>query len=112
MRVLIVDDDDRFRLLVRALMPRWATVVGEASDGRMAIDQAVRLTPHVVLIDFQMPVMDGIAAAKEIRTFLPAAHIIVLSGNEAAEAEAAQADLVFVRKDTLDADRLSAVIAA
>ena len=40
MRVLLVDDDDRFRTLVRELLPRGAVVVGEARDGLEAVEQA------------------------------------------------------------------------
>ncbi|MEV7345836.1 response regulator transcription factor [Streptomyces sp. NPDC093544] len=67
-RVLIADDQallrGSFRLLVNSTPGMEA--IGEASDGAMAVELARRLKPHVVLMDLRMPVMDGIAATREI----------------------------------------------
>jgi DNA-binding NarL/FixJ family response regulator len=68
-RVLIADDNAVIRQGVRALLTAAADdieVVGEASTGREAIDQAEALEPDVVLLDIRMPVMDGVQAAERL----------------------------------------------
>jgi DNA-binding NarL/FixJ family response regulator len=71
LRVLIADDNAVIRQGVRALLTSSADdieVVGEASTGREAIDQAEALRPDVVLLDIRMPVMDGVKAAERLAT--------------------------------------------
>lgn len=67
-RVLLADDHAVVRAGLRAVLlgARDIEVVGEASTGREAVDLAERLRPDVVLMDLSMPVMDGIAATREI----------------------------------------------
>jgi DNA-binding NarL/FixJ family response regulator len=68
-RVLIADDNAVIRQGVRALLTSSADdieVVGEASTGREAIEQAEVLAPDVVLLDIRMPVMDGVKAAERL----------------------------------------------
>jgi DNA-binding NarL/FixJ family response regulator len=68
-RVLIADDNAVIRQGVRALLTAGADdieVVGEASNGREAIEQAELLNPDVVLLDIRMPVMDGVKAAERL----------------------------------------------
>lgn len=54
-------------------------VVGEASNGQEALEQALELRPDVVLMDLHMPVMDGIETARHLRSSLPNTRIIVLT---------------------------------
>jgi DNA-binding NarL/FixJ family response regulator len=68
-RVLIADDNAVIRQGVRALLTSGADdieVVGEAANGREAVEQAERLDPDVVLLDIRMPVMDGVQAAERL----------------------------------------------
>ena len=66
-RVLIVDDHPGFRATVRSLLvAEGFEVVGEAVDGRSGLEAAMRLHPDLVLLDVQLPDMDGFAVAKEL----------------------------------------------
>ncbi|MEH1128972.1 response regulator transcription factor [Micromonospora sp. CPCC 206061] len=80
-RVLVVDDDDLMRAGLSAVLSSDETVrvVGEAGDGRAAIDQARVLCPDVVLMDVRMPRMDGIAATREVAAAAPGARILILT---------------------------------
>ena len=66
--VLIVDDQELVRTGLRTILEHQEgiEVVGEAADGREAVDEARRLLPDVVLMDVQMPVMDGVDATREL----------------------------------------------
>jgi DNA-binding NarL/FixJ family response regulator len=65
--VLIVDDHPSFRLTARALLEAEGfEIVGEAADGASAIEAARRLKPDVLLLDVQLPDMDGFAVAEEL----------------------------------------------
>ncbi|MFY1694330.1 MULTISPECIES: response regulator [unclassified Solwaraspora] len=80
-RVLLADDDSLIRTAIDAVL-RPATdieLIAQAADGRAAIDLAVRHRPDVALLDIQMPVLDGLAALREIRRLAPAVQIVVLT---------------------------------
>ncbi len=80
-RVLIVDDHVIVRKGVRALLSMQSDVevVGEAGDGREALQMAEGLRPDVVLMDLVMPEMDGIEATREITTRLSKTRVLVLT---------------------------------
>lgn len=85
MRILIVDDFAPLRRLAAVLLAdSGITIVGDASDGEAAVDAARRLTPDVVLLDYQMPRMDGLTAARLLKQ-LPHAPRIVLWSSDAEE---------------------------
>ena len=66
-RVVIADDQDLVRSGLRMVLEaRGVEVLGEAADGRAAVDAVTALRPDVVLMDIRMPVLDGIAATREI----------------------------------------------
>lgn len=80
-RVVLVDDHELVRAGIRALLhgnPEM-TVVGEASDGRAAIDTVLRVRPDVVIMDLDMPSGDGLTATHELVERLPGVHILILS---------------------------------
>ena len=84
-RILIVDDHKAVRRGIRSLLSaraEWA-VCGEASDGLEAVEKTKRLRPNVVLMDVNMPRMDGVQATKIIRQEVPEADIVLISQNDA-----------------------------
>ena len=83
MRVLLADDHALFRDGLRSLLEaRGVEVVGEARDGREAIDQTRRLHPDVVLMDLHMPELDGLAATRLISAEQPDVKVVILTASE------------------------------
>ncbi|MBV8717012.1 MAG: response regulator transcription factor [Chloroflexi bacterium] len=83
MRVLIADDHPLFRDGLRSLLEaRGIEVVGEARNGREAVDQARRLEPDVVLMDLSMPELNGLAATRLISAQLPTVKVVMLTASE------------------------------
>jgi DNA-binding NarL/FixJ family response regulator len=80
-RVLLVDDHRLVRAGLAAMLAATEDidVVGEAADGRQAVELAARLHPDVVLMDLSMPVLDGVAATRAIVAESPDAHVVVLT---------------------------------
>jgi DNA-binding NarL/FixJ family response regulator len=79
--VLLVDDDELMRAGLRAVLSAddRIEVVGEAGDGRRAVEEAIRLWPDVVLMDVRMPDLDGIAATRELLATSPDVRVLVLT---------------------------------
>jgi len=80
-RILLVDDQPLFREGLRTLLTVHADfeVVGEAGNGEEALELVRSLSPTVVLMDLQMPVMDGVTATQRLRASQPECHVIVLT---------------------------------
>jgi two-component system response regulator NreC len=82
--VVIADDHTLVREGLRALLDGQGDfeVIGEASNGREAVERAIQMRPDVVLMDIGMPELDGLAATRRITKINPAIRILVLTVHE------------------------------
>ena len=90
-RILIVDDSMRWRLELRdLLLSHGFSVVGQASNGRRAIEMYDQLEPDIVMVDARMPDLDGVCTIREIRQRDPEALLVICasSGEKAVALEA------------------------
>ncbi|MEA2391064.1 MAG: hypothetical protein QOK31_1173, partial [Solirubrobacteraceae bacterium] len=83
-RLLVADDAAESRELVRALLDGRSgiEIVGEAANGQEAVDLAQALDPDVILMDVEMPVVDGVAATRRVRELCRAARIVAFAGSD------------------------------
>lgn len=80
-RILVVDDSQLMRRCLRTLLEQQGSwkVCSEASNGKEAIEKARQAAPDVIVLDFQMPKMNGLDAAREIRKQSPEIPILMLT---------------------------------
>jgi two-component system, NarL family, nitrate/nitrite response regulator NarL len=80
-RVLIADDHPHARQAIIEILEddRCFTIVGQAKNGKEAIQQCEEILPDILLIDIQMPIMDGLEATKIIKEKNPFIKVIILS---------------------------------
>ena len=98
-RILIADDRESMRIALRALIrmrPDWQ-ICGEANDGREVVAKAAELQPDVVVLDFKMPLANGIEAGSEISDSMPTVPILMYTLYRTEELEVA-AKLVGIRQ--------------
>src|SRR5665811_372493 len=86
-RILLADDTALFRTAIAELVDGQdgLTVVGEAENGLEAVEKANALKPDLVVMDVEMPVMDGVEATRLIREQLPGVRVVMLTVSEADE---------------------------
>jgi DNA-binding NarL/FixJ family response regulator len=84
LRILVADDHELVRRGIRGLLRarRGWIVVGEARDGREAVEKANKLKPDVAILDISMPALDGLQATRQIRGAAPATEVVVLTMHE------------------------------
>ena len=79
-RVLVVEDNDDAREMLRNLLDTFGHEVHEASDGAAGVEEARRLRPDTALIDIGLPGMDGYEVARRIRADIPGTRLVALTG--------------------------------
>jgi len=87
LRILIADDHELVRRGARALLNArngWS-VVGEAANGREAVEKAIKLRPDVAVVDISMPELDGVEVVRQIREAVPDAKVLVLTMHESGQ---------------------------
>jgi DNA-binding NarL/FixJ family response regulator len=112
--ILIVDDDQRFRGIARRLLESEGfDVVGEAEDGRAALAAARELDPDVVLLDVQLPDLDGLEVAERLAGDGGPAVVLTSTRDEADFGSQLQESGArgFVPKDELSAERIAKLCA-
>jgi len=116
-RVLIVDDQLPFREASRMVveMTDGFELVGEAENGEEAVEMAADLKPDLVLMDVQMPGIDGLAATRRIMDLHDPPHVLVMSTHESGNYDGPAKDagaVGFVPKSSFGMDTLEDVWAA
>jgi DNA-binding NarL/FixJ family response regulator len=84
LRILVADDHELVRRGIRGVLRsrRGWTVVGEAMNGREAVEKAGKLKPDVAILDIGMPDLDGLQATRQIREATPNTQVVVLTMHE------------------------------
>jgi DNA-binding NarL/FixJ family response regulator len=113
-RILIVDDKQLVRNGLRIFLELHdgLTVCGEASDGLDGIKKAFELRPDVILLDLNMPTLDGLKAARLIREGSPKAEILIVTSYHSLEAARIAAEVGasgFVTKSLITTDLVPAI---
>ena len=115
-RILVAEDDEDFLDVVEALLTADGVfeIVGRAANGREAVELAGELDVEAVVMDVEMPVLDGIAATRLLREQSPELPIVAISGHDyeerVLEIRAAGAD-DYVRKARLEDELADALLA-
>jgi len=82
-KVLVADDEPKIRKGLKKMLQSFnleLEIVAEAEDGEIALDLAKEHSPHILLVDINMPFLDGLSFIKKVHDFLPNAIIIIITG--------------------------------
>jgi DNA-binding NarL/FixJ family response regulator len=105
-KILIADDNESLRTALREVLSKqqgWS-VCGEATNGRSAVSMALELKPDIIILDFLMPLMNGLAAAAEISKQAPELPIVLYTMHMSTQLER-EAKRVGIRKTISKTDR-------
>ncbi len=92
-RVLIADDHAIFSETLRVYMEKTFTVIGVVADGRAMLQEAIKLSPDVIVTDVAMPLLNGLDAARRIREHIPNVRFVFLTMLDDANLAAAALEL-------------------
>jgi DNA-binding NarL/FixJ family response regulator len=83
-RILIADDHEVVRSGLHSILSSQAgwEVVAEAEDGRRAVELAAETQPNVAILDYQLPILNGVDATREIRAFQPQTEVLIFTMHE------------------------------
>ena len=112
-RILIADDHESMRMALRAtvaLHPQWE-ICGEATDGREVVAKAAELQPDLIILDFKMPIANGIKAGSEISSSTPHVPVLMYTLYKTPELELA-ARLVGIRQGGGKVDEAKHLVSA
>ena len=113
-KVLIADDHTVVRIGLRTLLSltKDITVVGEARNGKLAVEETLRLRPDVVIMDLAMPKLDGVEATRKILAVAPATRILILTsyGSSDGIAHALELGAAGAMMKTADDERIVSAI--
>jgi DNA-binding NarL/FixJ family response regulator len=84
-RLLLADDNSHLLQLLACLLSEEHRIVGTVSDGRALITAAAELRPDIVISDIDMPTVNGLEAARQLRELLPRTKVILMSGHDDSE---------------------------
>jgi DNA-binding NarL/FixJ family response regulator len=113
-RILIADDNKPFRTFLKRLLERhddWS-VCGMAKNGDEAVQKAVELKPDLILLDIEMPKLDGLSACRLIREKVPTAEILILTVHQSldlARSAAESGAWGYVSKSSISRDLIPAI---
>lgn len=116
LRILIVEDDPMMQLGLEQSLEDYPqlTLVGQASDGYLGVEAALKLKPDVIVMDIGLPRLDGIAATQQIKAALPDVRVVMLTSHttetEVIAALSSGADAYCIKGTNVE--RLLAAIAA
>lgn len=77
-RILVVEDNEKNRILIRDLLTFNGYEVSEARDGKEGVEIAKKEKPDLILMDIQMPIMDGFEAVEILKSLLETKHIKII----------------------------------
>ncbi len=111
-KILIVDDKPDMRKAFANLLyfEEDLIIIGLAEDGQDAIDKVLKLNPDIVLMDIEMPVMDGITATFKLRSKLPVTQIIAMSTEMGYKTRALEAGAVAFLVKPFSSEEVSNII--
>lgn len=112
-RILIADDHEMVRSGLRTVLQAQAgwEVVAEAADGKDAVNKALATRPDVAIVDYMLPVMNGIEVTRQIRTRLPKVEVLIFTMHEsdALVGDVLQAARAYILKSEANEYLVSAV---
>ena len=81
-RVLVADDHRMFAEALKSLLAAKCEIVGTVTDGRALLEAAAKLQPDVILLDVEMPLMNGLTAGRQLKCSMPRTKLIFLTMHE------------------------------